>query len=146
MHDIWNPWHGCRKCSEGCENCYMYYLDAKRNRDGAQIYRTGSAFRYPLSRDRSGRYKVRSGEMLRVCMTSDFFLEEADPWREEAWSIIAMRPDVRFFLLTGRNAPSHLVPSLYLTWMQFSKYTKPVRFFGRMIVSGICDGSPKAKE
>ena len=17
MHDIWNPWHGCRKCSEG---------------------------------------------------------------------------------------------------------------------------------
>ena len=102
MHDIWNPWHGCRKCSEGCENCYMYYLDAKRNRDGAQIYRTGSAFRYPLSRDRSGRYKVRSGEMLRVCMTSDFFLEEADPWREEAWSIIAMRPDVRFFLLTKR--------------------------------------------
>lgn len=27
MHDIWNPWHGCVKCSEGCENCYMYYLD-----------------------------------------------------------------------------------------------------------------------
>ena len=27
MHDIWNPWHGCRKCSEGCENCYMYFLD-----------------------------------------------------------------------------------------------------------------------
>ncbi len=20
MHDIWNPWHGCVKCSEGCEN------------------------------------------------------------------------------------------------------------------------------
>ena len=29
MHDIWNPWHGCRKCSEGCQNCYMYYLDGK---------------------------------------------------------------------------------------------------------------------
>ncbi len=26
MHDIWNPWHGCRKCSEGCQNCYMYYM------------------------------------------------------------------------------------------------------------------------
>ena len=24
MHDIWNPWHGCVKCSEGCKNCYMY--------------------------------------------------------------------------------------------------------------------------
>lgn len=22
MHDIWNPWHGCVKASEGCENCY----------------------------------------------------------------------------------------------------------------------------
>ena len=31
-----------------------------------------------------GFHKVQSGEMLRVCMTSDFFLEEADPWRDEA--------------------------------------------------------------
>lgn len=31
MHDIWNPWHGCRKCSEGCRNCYMYYLDSLRD-------------------------------------------------------------------------------------------------------------------
>ncbi|MBO4344151.1 MAG: DUF5131 family protein, partial [Victivallales bacterium] len=21
MHDIWNPWHGCRKISEGCQHC-----------------------------------------------------------------------------------------------------------------------------
>ncbi|MDE7466916.1 MAG: phage Gp37/Gp68 family protein, partial [Muribaculaceae bacterium] len=21
MHDIWNPWHGCRKVSEGCQHC-----------------------------------------------------------------------------------------------------------------------------
>ena len=20
MHDIWNPWHGCKKCSEGTDN------------------------------------------------------------------------------------------------------------------------------
>ncbi|MER2143167.1 MAG: DUF5131 family protein [Eubacteriales bacterium] len=25
MHSNWNPWHGCRKCSEGCQNCYVYY-------------------------------------------------------------------------------------------------------------------------
>ncbi len=40
MHDIWNPWHGCVKCSEGCENCYMYFLDRVRNRNGADIYKT----------------------------------------------------------------------------------------------------------
>jgi protein gp37 len=40
--------------------------------------------------------------MLRVCMTSDFFLEEADQWRDEAWEIMRQRPDVKFFLLTKR--------------------------------------------
>lgn len=35
-------------------------------------------------------------------MTSDFFLEEADAWREEAWQIMHKRPDVKFFLLTKR--------------------------------------------
>ena len=75
MHDIWNPWHGCKKCSEGRLNCYMYYNDAKRGRNGADIYRTKTGFRYPLSKNRSGQYKVKSGEMIRVCMNSDFFLE-----------------------------------------------------------------------
>ena len=102
MHDIWNPWHGCVKCSEGCQNCYMYYLDEQRGKSGADIYRTKAGFRYPLSKDRQGRYKVQSGEQLRVCMTSDFFLEQADAWRGEAWDIIRQRPDVVFFLLTKR--------------------------------------------
>ena len=102
MHDIWNPWHGCRKCSEGCENCYMYFLDRMREQDGSRIYRTKNGFRYPLSKDRQGKYKVKSGEMIRVCMTSDFFLEEADEWRDEAWSVMRERKDVKFFLLTKR--------------------------------------------
>lgn len=101
MRDIWNPWHGCVRCSEGCDNCYMYFLDGQRGQDGARIYRTGG-FDVPVRRDRSGQYKIRSGEMMRVCMTSDFFLEEADPWRAEAWDIIHQRPDVAFYLLTKR--------------------------------------------
>ena len=102
MHDIWNPWHGCRKCSEGCENCYMYFLDRQRGKSGADIYRTKTGFTYPLSKNKNGTYKVVSGEKIRVCMTSDFFLEEADKWRDEVWSIIHSRPDVVFFLLTKR--------------------------------------------
>ncbi len=101
MHDIWNPWHGCRKCSEGCDHCYMYTLDRLRGQDGAAIFRTGS-FDYPLRRTRGGGWQVRSGEQLRVCMTSDFFLAEADRWRPEAWDIIHRRPDVMFFLVTKR--------------------------------------------
>ena len=84
MHDIWNPWHGCRKISEGCRHCYMYCLDRRRGLDGSRIVRVRNHFDYPLQCDRRGNYKIRPGELIRVCMTSDFFLEEADPWREEA--------------------------------------------------------------
>ena len=114
MHDIWNPWHGCKKCSEGCQNCYMFYLDSQHGKAGSEIYRTKAGFRYPLSKDRIGQYKVKSGEMLRVCMTSDFFLEEADAWREEAWDIIRQRPDVKFFLLTKR--PQRVADCLPYDW------------------------------
>lgn len=102
MHDIWNPWHGCTKCSEGCEHCYMYFLDRQRDKNGAEIFRTKTAFDYPLQKRRNGAFKVQSGELIRVCMTSDFFLEEADEWRGEAWEIMRCRPDVKFFLLTKR--------------------------------------------
>lgn len=50
MHDIWNPWHGCVKCSEGCQNCYMYFLDRVRDKSGSDIYKTKSGFDYPLQK------------------------------------------------------------------------------------------------
>lgn len=102
MHDIWNPWHGCRKASEGCANCYMFTMDRWRGLDGSVVRRNKAGFRYPLSRSRNGSLKVRPGELIRVCMTSDFFVEEADPWRDEAWDVMRQRPDVRFWLLTKR--------------------------------------------
>lgn len=43
MHDIWNPWHGCRKCSEGCQHCYMFFLDRMRDKNGGEIYRQRAA-------------------------------------------------------------------------------------------------------
>ncbi|MDE6731405.1 MAG: phage Gp37/Gp68 family protein [Oscillospiraceae bacterium] len=114
MHDIWNPWHGCVKCSEGCDNCYMYFLDEQRDKNGADIFRTKSAFNYPLRKTRGGDYKIQSGELIRVCMTSDFFLKEADEWRAEAWEIMRRRPDVKFFLLTKR--PQRVLECLPRDW------------------------------
>ncbi|MBO6055962.1 MAG: DUF5131 family protein [Alphaproteobacteria bacterium] len=114
MRDIWNPWHGCKKISEGCQNCYMYFLDSQRGRSGAEIYRVKGNFDYPLHKDRFGNYKIRSGEFLRVCMTSDFFLSEADCWRAEAWEIIRKRSDVIFILVTKR--PQRIPESLPDDW------------------------------
>lgn len=114
MHDIWNPWHGCKKKSEGCDNCYMFYLDRKNGNDGSKIYKVAKNFDYPLHTDRSGRYKIKSGEMIRVCMTSDFFLEEADPYRKEVFEIIKKRQDVKFFILTKR--PERVKDNLPTWW------------------------------
>lgn len=49
--DIWNPWHGCRKYSEGCDHCYMYYLDNERGKSGGEIYKvkTNSDFLKSIS-------------------------------------------------------------------------------------------------
>ena len=102
MNDIWNPWHGCRKYSEGCENCYMYFLDSQREKDGSDIYKVKTNFNLPLKKNRNGEYKIPSGSTIRVCMTSDFFLEEADEWRDEVWNMIRTRKDVTFWLQTKR--------------------------------------------
>ncbi len=101
-NDIWNPWHGCRKYSEGCANCYMFYLDKQRENDGSNVYKVKTNFNLPLKKDRQGNFKIKSGEHLRVCMTSDFFLEEADLWRDEVWDMIRYRSDVHFWILTKR--------------------------------------------
>jgi protein gp37 len=92
----------------------MFFQDRLRGKDGGTIYRTKAGFRYPLQKDRAGRYQVKSGELLRVCMTSDFFLAEADPWREEAWALIRTRRDVKFFLLTKR--PERVAQCLPWDW------------------------------
>ena len=98
---IWNPWHGCHKVSEGCQHCYMYFLDGKRGIDTSHIFRTEN-FSLPVQKKRAGRFEIPSGMTLYVGLSTDFFLEEADEWRTEAWHIIKQRPDVAFRLLTKR--------------------------------------------
>ena len=103
MDNIWNPWHGCKKYSEGCKNCYMYFLDKQRNplMDSSIVFRTNN-FDLPLKKNKQKEYKVKSGQMLMVNMTSDTFIEEADEWRDEMWRIIKERSDVIFYILTKR--------------------------------------------
>ncbi|MBE1237983.1 DUF5131 family protein [Phaeovibrio sulfidiphilus] len=98
---VWNPWHGCRKISPGCRNCYVFRIDHQHGRNPEAIGRTAS-FALPVLRRRDGRYRIPPGERLFTCLSSDFFLEEADAWRDEAWALIRMRSDLRFFLVTKR--------------------------------------------
>lgn len=83
MDEMWNLWHGCHKKSEGCKHCYVFRRDAESEKDSNVVTKT-SSFNLPICRNRSGKWKVPSGTLMWTCFTSDFFIEEADLWRENA--------------------------------------------------------------
>ena len=56
----------------------------------------------PLKKSRGGNFKIPSGETVYTCFSSDFFLQEADQWRDEAWRMIKLRADLHFFMTTKR--------------------------------------------
>ncbi len=97
----WNPWHGCRKISAGCQNCYVYRIDASFDKDASAVSKTAN-FDLPLKKKRNGRYKLETGETIYTCFSSDFFLEEADIWRIDAWQMIHFRSDLHFYIITKR--------------------------------------------
>jgi len=41
-------------------------------------------------------------------MTSDFFIEQADEWRTDAWAMIKHRKDLHFFIFTKRIDRFHI--------------------------------------
>lgn len=98
---IWNPWHGCHKLSAGCKNCYVYRLDAKYEKDSSIITKTGN-FNLPIKKTRTKEYKLQTKEIVYTCFTSDFFVEEADDWRIDAWKMISARSDLHFLIVTKR--------------------------------------------
>ena len=101
MGEMWNLWHGCHKKSEGCKHCYVYRRDAEFDKDSSIVTKT-STFNLPIRRNRQGEWKVPSGTLIWTCFTSDFFIEEADEWREDAWLMIQRRSDLHFFMITKR--------------------------------------------
>lgn len=97
----WNPWHGCRKLSAGCLNCYVFRMDARHERD-ASLVKINRDFTLPVRRARGGGYKIPSGTQVATCFSSDFLLEDADAWRPEAFAMMRERSDLRFFFITKR--------------------------------------------
>lgn len=97
----WSPWKGCRRCSEGCRFCNSERLVKKK---GGQeyVFEKTKEFEAPIEKDKNDQYKILSGEVIAVCPGSDFFVNEADGWRERCWKIIRERSDLMFVLRTRR--------------------------------------------
>ncbi len=98
---MWNPWRGCHKYSEGCRFCYIHKGDAKRGVDTNQIVKTDK-FYAPVEKNKKGDYRMKSGQLVYLCFSTDFLLEDADEWRDECWKMIKERSDLTFLFLTKR--------------------------------------------
>lgn len=79
----WNPWVGCYKISPACKNCFI---------DGLNSFKFVNT---PVP-------KVGFGDIIFVCLHSDFFLEEADPYRALVWKEIKEHPENIFLIITKR--------------------------------------------
>ena len=97
---IWNPWRGCKKCSEGCMHCYIHKGDLKRNINTNEIVKTKDFYK-PIEKLKNGEYKMKSS-LVYLCFQSDFLIEEADNWRDECFKMIKERKDCTFLFLTKR--------------------------------------------
>ena len=76
----WNPWHGCRKYSEGCQNCYVYRIDSAHGKDASQIF-LNREFDLPMRRGRKG-YLLAPGTKVYTCLSSITSLESTSTARQ----------------------------------------------------------------
>lgn len=99
----WNLWHGCQRVSPGCLNCYVYSIDGSFGKTDSFIVKKTGDFNLPLKKDRHGEYKLKAQDgVVFTCITSDFFIEDADLWRQDAWDMMRIRSDLQFCIITKR--------------------------------------------
>jgi protein gp37 len=102
-----NFWTGCKKISSGCKFCYMYRDKERYGKDPTKVIRTAPAtFEAAL--------KWKDAKRIFTCSWSDFFIEEADQWRDDAWNIIRRTPHHQWQILTKR--PERITECLPADW------------------------------
>lgn len=102
----WNPWHGCRKISPGCAHCYMYRDKKRYGQDPRNVIRGRTTFDLPR--------RWKEPKLIFTCSWSDFFIEEADIWRDAAWGVIRSTPQHTYQILTKR--PERIAMCLPKDW------------------------------
>ncbi len=115
----WNPWIGCRHVSAECDHCYADTMVTNRmGRDFSVVQRT-KTWKDPIKWNRNAQVlAAEMGRRVRVFCASltDFFIQDADPWRDEAWDVIRRCTEMDWLILTKR--PALIAPRLPEDWGQ----------------------------
>jgi protein gp37 len=101
-----NPWIGCTKVSDACENCYAEAWNKRFGKapgwgPGVPRYRTRT-WGEPLKWNREA---ARTGQRPRIFCASlaDVFDNEVgQSWRDDLWQVLRETPNLRWMLLTKR--------------------------------------------
>lgn len=111
----WNIARGCTKVDEDCKYCYMYRDSMGGTRyDALQVVRTKTVFDMPL-RYKKTKSKVWDGNpLIFTSSLTDFFHEDIDGYRAEAWDIIRQCKHLTFQILTKR--PERITAHLPADW------------------------------
>lgn len=116
----WNPWRGCDKVSPGCAHCYMFADQRRYGQDPEVVTRCADSTFFAPTRSRKWAAKrdeciARKGShLVFTCSWSDWFHEDADAWRDEAWEIIRQTPESTYQILTKR--PERIAAHLPQWW------------------------------
>jgi protein gp37 len=102
-----NFWTGCQKVSAGCKYCYMYRDKERYGKNPTAVLRTApSTF--------NQAFKWVEPKKIFTCSWSDFFIENADNWRNDAWNVIRKTPQHKWQILTKR--PERILQCLPDDW------------------------------
>lgn len=103
----WNVARGCTKVDEDCKFCYMYRDSMNGTRyEPKKVVRTKTVFNLPL--------RIEQPSKIFTSSLTDFFHEDIDSYRDEAWDIIRRCPQHTFQILTKR--PERIADHLPKDW------------------------------
>lgn len=89
----WNPFFGCTRCSEGCDNCIIFETLMRQKRST-----------YPKFSENIAKNNLYSNLNYVVCSLGDLF-HEKHSWQniDQVFSNMICYPDNRYFVLTKRS-------------------------------------------
>ena len=98
----WNPFHGCTKVSEACQNCYAEVMARRLQGNHIKSYENG--FKPTLNPDvLKDPYKWKKPTMCFVVSMGDLFHEDVPfPYIDDVIKVIEQCPQHTFQLLTKR--------------------------------------------
>lgn len=103
----WNIAQGCSKVDADCKYCYMYRQSLNNTRyNPSEVKRTKTVFNLPLT--------ITEPSKIFTCSLTDFFHEDIDSYRMDAWDIIRKCPQHIFQILTKR--PDRIFENLPPYW------------------------------